>query len=272
MLPSVGRVIDVLDPAHGYFADEASFRAPVHNYIFSAYQGGGTDPMSIENAQRVRYGLATASLGEGYGVFGPSDRSVRTAMYHLWWYDEYAVDLASGRSANDLAHTHWLGDALGPEHQMIWAGTNDDAVGNHGFEDDVTSGWSFGLFSPAVALGADRALLQQAVQQRLHGAHLPALGGAQRLRQFLGALRLALPEFLHHARLGLADLPCGREGHAQGGEHQPSRFIISIEGALTQGNFRLPKHLGRLFNRFLDRGGDAHQLAWRACRRSRMRR
>ncbi len=142
---------NVLTQPHGYFADEANFVQPAHNWIFSALQGADGSQYTAENARRVRFGLATAALGSGYGVFGPSDRSVRTAPYHAWWYDEYAVDRATGRSSSSGAHTGWLGQPLGAPYQMIWAGTNPDAVSNADFESDVTSGWAFGKFSPAVA-------------------------------------------------------------------------------------------------------------------------
>ncbi|MFN8589720.1 MAG: carbohydrate binding domain-containing protein [Candidatus Eisenbacteria bacterium] len=142
---------NVLSQPHGYFADEANFVQPVHNWIFSALLGADGTQYTSENARRVRFGLATAALGSGYGVFGPSDRSVRTAAYHAWWYDEYAVDRTTGRASTSLQHTGWLGQPLGAPYQMIWAGTNPDAVSNAGFETDVASGWSFGRFSPAVA-------------------------------------------------------------------------------------------------------------------------
>jgi len=142
---------NMLTTPHGYFADESNFVQPPHDYIFSAMTGSVGFQYSSENARRVRFGLGSAALGEGYGVFGPSDRNVLTAPYHQWWYDEYAVDLVSGHSANDVAHTGWLGAPLGPQHQMIWAGTNPDAITNPGFEANVTSGWSFVHASPAVA-------------------------------------------------------------------------------------------------------------------------
>lgn len=142
---------NMLSEPHGYFADEANFVQPVHNWIFSAVLGAEGSQYTAENARRVRFGLASAALGGGYGVFGPSDRNVRTAPYQAWWYDEYAVDRATGRSSASLQHTGWLGQPLGAPYQMIWAGTNADAVTNADFETDVTTGWIFGRFSPAVA-------------------------------------------------------------------------------------------------------------------------
>ena len=142
---------NVTDEPHGYFANDANFQQPAHDYIFSALQGSNGNQYSSENARRVRIGLATAALGEGYGVFGPSNRDVNTAPYHQWWYDEYGVDLTTGHAASDLAHTGWLGQPVSARYQQIWAGTNQDAVSNPGFESNVTSGWTFGTFAPAMA-------------------------------------------------------------------------------------------------------------------------
>jgi hypothetical protein len=142
---------NMLQDPNGYFADDRDFVPPAQNYLSSWVVGGASAPYSAVNARKVRYGLASASLGEGYGVFGPFDRNSITAPYHLWWYDEYAVDVVTGRSATDLAHTHWLGMPRGGPYQMIWAGTNPDASTNPGFETDVTTGWNLGLFAPAAA-------------------------------------------------------------------------------------------------------------------------
>ena len=142
---------NMLQDPNGYLADDRDFLAPVQDYLSTWVVGGASAPYSAVNARRVRYGLASASLGEGYGVFGTTDRNSITAPYHLWWYDEYAVDVATGRSATDLAHTHWLGLPKGGPYQMIWAGTNPDASTNPGFETDVTTGWNLALYAPNAA-------------------------------------------------------------------------------------------------------------------------
>jgi hypothetical protein len=142
---------NVLADPNGYLADDRDYLQVTRNHLFTAMVGGTTTQYSSENARKVRFGLASAALGDGYGVFGPSDRNVDTAPYHTWWYDEYAVDVASGRTATDLAHTGWLGQPLGSPYQMVWVGSNPDLVSNPGFEQDITSGWSMGLFAPAQA-------------------------------------------------------------------------------------------------------------------------
>ncbi len=132
----------------GYFTDEVKFRAPRHNYLFSA-ANPPWDPYTVQNARRVRFGLGSASLGEGYGAFGYSSRNVSEFNYSGWWYDEYAVDLATGRASERLADTGWLGQPLGPPFQMIWIGSAPDASTNPDFETDVTSGWTFVAGIPA---------------------------------------------------------------------------------------------------------------------------
>ena len=136
------------DPG-GYFADEKHFRQPPRNHIFTPQTGAQI--YDANTRRRVRFALGSAALGEGLAIFGPDDRGPRNPVHELWWYDEYAVDVASGNAMTDRAHTGWLGEALGAPYQMVWVGTNPDASSNPGFEADVTSGWSFGRFGPVSA-------------------------------------------------------------------------------------------------------------------------
>ena len=130
----------------GYFTDERNFRQPRHNYIFSF--NVGTDPYSLGNMRIARFGLGSATLGDGFGVFGASDRDAFHADYHEWWYDEYAVDLdAGGQATEDKADTGWLGQPLSDPYQMIWLSTEPDAVTNPSFEANITQGWSMVSFN-----------------------------------------------------------------------------------------------------------------------------
>jgi hypothetical protein len=126
----------------GYLWDESHFRAPTHDYVLSN-DAGVPDPYHPMNTRKVRFGLASAALAGGYGAFGPISRQTRPVNYLGWWYDEYAVDVASGAAATDLAHTGWLGLPLGPASQMIWTQNSPDAVTNSDFETGVTEGWTF---------------------------------------------------------------------------------------------------------------------------------
>ena len=90
------------DPG-GYFVDEARHLQPTYNWIFSSIWAG-TDPYSPTNTRVARYGLASATLGQGYGVVGVPERQSRLEPYHEWWYDEYAVDLATGQASTERQH------------------------------------------------------------------------------------------------------------------------------------------------------------------------
>lgn len=126
----------------GYFTDDDRFIGPTHNYIFGFADTPAT-PYTASSTQEVRYVLGSAALGNGFGVYGPWNLDIGTYAYHSWWYDEYAVDLATGRSSPSLAHTGWLGQAIGPYAQMTWLGPGPDASTNPEFETNVTTGWEF---------------------------------------------------------------------------------------------------------------------------------
>jgi hypothetical protein len=125
----------------GYFTDDRRFLAPQHDYLFSA-AGDPSQPYSADNLRRARFGLGSAALGLGYGVFGYAGRMVDVYPYFQWWYDEYAVDRASGRASTLRRDAGWLGQPLAPYSQVIWVSSAPDAISNNGFETDL-SGWMF---------------------------------------------------------------------------------------------------------------------------------
>jgi len=127
------------DPG-GYFVDEAKFLPPRQNYLFSA--ANPAHPYDVVNTRKARFGLGSSSLGGGFSAFGEATRDISLTNYSGWWYDEYAVDLTTGRSSDRLVNTGWLGQPLGAAWQMIWPGTGPDASGNPDFEADLT-GWTF---------------------------------------------------------------------------------------------------------------------------------
>jgi Hypothetical glycosyl hydrolase family 15/Carbohydrate binding domain len=131
---------NMLNETGGYLKDDGHFRTPTNNFIFSGTGFPGT-PYVTENLRQLRYGLGSAALGDGYGVFGYIGRVTDTYPYWTWWYDEYAVDLATGQSSGLAQHTGWLGQPRGPYYQMIWVGTGADAVTNPDVETDLT-GWT----------------------------------------------------------------------------------------------------------------------------------
>jgi len=174
------------DPG-GYFGDEVHFRAPTHNYIFSALSG--TAPYLSNNTRKVRFGLGTAALASGFHVFGPSNRYPKPYPYHSWWYDEYSVDANTGQAMSDLAHTGWLGQPLAPYYQMIWIGTAPDAVTNPDFESDVTTGWT--LFT-TVGSTVTRDTLSPAVGSASAHVTVPVAGSVSWATAFATTGSIAL--------------------------------------------------------------------------------
>jgi hypothetical protein len=136
--------------SRGVFRDDQEYVQPSLDWILSwATATPGTE-YDRENARRVRLGLGSAALSDAVAAFLRS-RRYSDGAYQDWWYDEYAVDLATGRSSDSQQHTGWLGNALGPAYVQVWPGTTPDAITNTGFEADVTTGWTFVTFAPAVA-------------------------------------------------------------------------------------------------------------------------
>ncbi len=131
---------NMLDDVGGYLKDDGHFRPPVNNFIFSG-AGDPSNPYTASNMRQVRFGLGSAALGDGYGVFGYVGRVTNVYPYWSWWYDEYAVDLATGQSTNLQGDTGWLGQPEGSAYQMIWIGSAPDAVTNPDVETDL-SGWT----------------------------------------------------------------------------------------------------------------------------------
>ena len=132
---------NMYDDPGGYFTEEQRFRTPTNNHISTSIVNGYGAQYWSDNCRRARLGLGSAALGDGYASFVPGQRTP-LIPYYTYWYDEFAVDLTTGTSSPLLAKTGWLGQPLGPYYQMIWAGTNPDAVTNPGAETNL-SGWTF---------------------------------------------------------------------------------------------------------------------------------
>jgi len=131
----------------GYMTDEANFRSPQSNWLATST----TDvlhPYAPDQVRRARYGLGSAALGDGFAVFNPWNLDV-TTDYMSWWYDEYAVNVATGRSVANRSGAGWLGKALGPMSAVPVATADDAARANPGFELDL-NGWGFATTAGAV--------------------------------------------------------------------------------------------------------------------------
>ncbi len=76
--------------------------------------GGGFDDF-----QRMRFGLASSLLGDGYFAF---DQGISNHA-QVWWYDEYSVDLTSRRATGDVSRKGYLGQPMAVATQLkngVW--------------------------------------------------------------------------------------------------------------------------------------------------------
>lgn len=125
----------------GYITDERNFQEPRSNYIFSFQVG--SEPYLSTNTRIERFGLGSAAMGDGFGVFAVGSRDAFAGDYHTWWFDEYAVDLTTGAASDLPQHVGWLGQSMTPYYQMIWAGQGPEGIANNGFETSIGQGWTF---------------------------------------------------------------------------------------------------------------------------------
>jgi hypothetical protein len=145
----------------GYLLGDLNFRNPQYNYLFSGanpipYSGPSPaptptyDPYTAANRQKERFGLGSASLGDGFAAFGPSSGNPNDGQHFFWFYDEYAVDLLTGFASTAIKDLGWLGNATSRQYQMVWLGSSAELISNNEFESD-TSSWLFRSFAPSVA-------------------------------------------------------------------------------------------------------------------------
>jgi hypothetical protein len=137
---------------HGYLHDDHAFVPQPLNWLLGFADETPGNEYREWNTKRARLGVASAALGEGVHALGPPDKSTDGIPFHSWWYDEYAVDLATARASDRLQHTGWLGEPLGPAQHVITLTSAPDAVVDPGFEGRLEDGWAFPCFPPAVAL------------------------------------------------------------------------------------------------------------------------
>jgi len=135
----------------GYVADEYTFREPQHNFIFTGltYSLGNPNEWSTATQQkRMRFGLASAALGNGFAAYEDYAAHAYTAPYHEWWFDEYAVNRQTGASTTDITKTGWLGQPTSEMYQMVTDSGSANLTTNSEFETD-TSGWTFAASAPS---------------------------------------------------------------------------------------------------------------------------
>ncbi len=131
-------------PVGGYFQDKLRYRAPQYNFISS--NAASTTGTTAIDRRLERFGLGSASLGAGFSFFGNgarvTDPRLNGFRYDQWWYDEYAVNLATGRSTTNASDTGWLGQPTTEAYQMVWLNPAADLItANNGFENGL-AGWT----------------------------------------------------------------------------------------------------------------------------------
>lgn len=157
----------------GSLHQDNNFRAPQYNYIFTAanWSGGltnnpGDEQYNSTNQRKMRFGLGSAALGNGWAAFHHSSGNPAEGYWFNWWYDEYGVNTAVpqsnvnwGKAMNGATYTGWLGQALTPAYQILattYESTPDLLTANQGFE---TAGatpsqlpsWTTPAFAPTTA-------------------------------------------------------------------------------------------------------------------------
>ena len=83
-------------------------------------------PYSQEWNRAARFGLACATLGEGYACIGP-DRALTAPWYGSLWQDEAAVTplvpgVSDGRHDTTGTQVGWLGESVGPAVKLASGG------------------------------------------------------------------------------------------------------------------------------------------------------
>ncbi|MBI4057455.1 MAG: hypothetical protein HY399_07930 [Elusimicrobia bacterium] len=118
----------------GYFFNDKNFRSPQYNFIFTA--ANVITPYSPSDRRKMRFGLGSATLGNGFAAFEDGGIQADLYDYYNWWYDEYAVDLSTGQASTSFGDAGWLGLPTGDAYQMIWTNSNPELVPANGFEMD----------------------------------------------------------------------------------------------------------------------------------------
>lgn len=128
----------------GYLNQEQHFRSPQYNYIFTGAEPS-SQPYTQYNQQKMRFGLASASMGNGYHIFEDTGAYVQTSNHLVWWFDEYGVDTTVpqsnaewGRAKNGQAYTGWLGQPRGGFYHHLLPNNTPEVIPLNTFETDVS--------------------------------------------------------------------------------------------------------------------------------------
>jgi hypothetical protein len=94
-------------------------------YVIDANGSGRAN--SPNDWSRMRFGLTSTLLGDGFFAFDESDSN----HAQTWWYDEYSVDNTTGRATGDPSRKGYLGLPRGPASQLksgMWRRDYDHGV------------------------------------------------------------------------------------------------------------------------------------------------
>lgn len=176
----------------GMMHQDLLLRAPQYNLVFTAAAAsGGTssdpvyEPYNATNQRRMRFGLGSTTLGNGYVAYTDSSNDPARGYWHEWWYDEFGVNTVGpqssagfGQSAAGAQYTGWLGQPLTPAYAQLadsYSATPDRLTTNQGFETSgatpsTVPGWTLINFQGA----GNATLVRDTSTAALGGASLRA--------------------------------------------------------------------------------------------------
>jgi hypothetical protein len=96
------------------------FQGWIDNHFGTHYTTQQTQGGTQTNYRLMRHNLAAAMMADAY--FNYSDGAAGNYTT-LWWYDEYSIDVATGRPTGDASKKGYLGQATGPAVQLaddVW--------------------------------------------------------------------------------------------------------------------------------------------------------
>jgi hypothetical protein len=100
------------------------------HYATSQTQAGPQSPNAQTDYKFMRHNLAAALMVDAY--FSYADGNGPYGGYHaLWWYDEYSVDLATGRATGDSSRKGYLGQPTGAAQELpngVWRRDFDSGI------------------------------------------------------------------------------------------------------------------------------------------------
>lgn len=139
---------NILSWPWGYLHQDQNFLNPQYNVIYSIADGivGSMNPYTSLNQRKMRYGLGSASLGNGWFLYGDGDNGTLTNAdsHYNWWFDEDGVitnvlqsDPTYGHAAEGAQYGGWLGNPQSPAYNVLatnFGSVPDLLSTNQGFE------------------------------------------------------------------------------------------------------------------------------------------